>query len=84
MLAALTRAGFETRRIKGRHHYLVHRDDPSRPTTIAMHSGDLPRRDVRDILKQAGISRVGFESPVVKRRPKPSEVMLPCNLSSRN
>lgn len=42
LLAALARAGFETKRIKGSHHYLVHKDDASRRTTVAMHSGDLP------------------------------------------
>ncbi len=60
MLAALGRAGFETKRIKGSHHYLVHKDDPTRRTTVAMHSGDVPTRDVRDILKQAKISRNEF------------------------
>ena len=60
MLAALGRAGFETKRIKGGHHYLVHKDDPTRRTTVAMHSGDVPTRDVRDILKQAKISRNEF------------------------
>jgi len=61
MLAALGRAGFETRRIKGsHHHYLVHKDDPGRRTTVAVHSGDLPVRDVRDILKQSKISRNEF------------------------
>jgi len=60
MLAALGRAGFETRRIKGSHHYLVHKDDPTRRTTVAVHSGDLPARDVRDILKQSKISRDEF------------------------
>jgi predicted RNA binding protein YcfA (HicA-like mRNA interferase family) len=60
MLAVLARAEFETKRIKGSHHYLVHKDDPTRRTTVAMHSGDLPARDVRDILKQAKISRDEF------------------------
>jgi len=60
MLAVLGRAGFETRRVKGSHHYLVHKDDPTRRTTVAMHSGDLPTRDVRDILKQSKISRDEF------------------------
>jgi len=60
MLTMLDRAGFETRRIKGSHYYLVHKDDPTRRTTVAMHSGDLPPRDVRDILKQARISRKEF------------------------
>jgi predicted RNA binding protein YcfA (HicA-like mRNA interferase family) len=60
MLAALQRAGFETRRIKGSHHYLVHRHDPTRRTTVAVHSGDLPTRDVQDILKQARLTRDEF------------------------
>jgi predicted RNA binding protein YcfA (HicA-like mRNA interferase family) len=57
MLTALHRAGFVTRRIKGSHHYLVHNSDPSRRTTVAVHSGDLPPRDVQDILKQAKLAR---------------------------
>ena len=60
MLAALHRAGFVTKRVKGSHHYLVHQSDPSRRTTVAMHSGDLPPRDVRDILKQAKLTRDDF------------------------
>ncbi len=60
MLAALERAGFATRRVKGSHHYLVHKDDPTRRTTVAVHSGDLPPRDVRHILKQAKLSRDEF------------------------
>ena len=60
MLSALGRAGFEIRRIKGSHHYLVHNDDPTRRTTVAVHPGDLPARDVLDILKQAKISREDF------------------------
>lgn len=57
MLAALQRAGFTTKRIKGSHHYLVHASDPSRRTTVAVHSGDLPPRNVQDMLKQAKLSR---------------------------
>jgi predicted RNA binding protein YcfA (HicA-like mRNA interferase family) len=60
MLAALQRAGFITKRIKGSHHYLVHNSDPTRRTTVAVHSGDLPPRSVQDILKQAKISRDEF------------------------
>jgi predicted RNA binding protein YcfA (HicA-like mRNA interferase family) len=57
MLAALQRAGFAIRRTKGAHRYLVHAGDPTRRTTVSVHPGDLPERDVRDILKQAKISR---------------------------
>jgi predicted RNA binding protein YcfA (HicA-like mRNA interferase family) len=60
VLGALARAGFELRRIKGSHHYLVHKGDPTRRTTVAVHPGDLPARDVLDILKQARISRDEF------------------------
>jgi predicted RNA binding protein YcfA (HicA-like mRNA interferase family) len=60
MLAVLERAGFEIRRSKGSHHYLVHRSDPTRRTTVAMHTGDLSARDTRDILKQAKVSRDEF------------------------
>jgi predicted RNA binding protein YcfA (HicA-like mRNA interferase family) len=57
MLAALKRAGFVVDRIKGSHHFLVHRDDPTRRTVIAVHAGDLPNGTLRDILRQAKISR---------------------------
>jgi predicted RNA binding protein YcfA (HicA-like mRNA interferase family) len=57
MIAALQRAGFVVDRIKGSHHFMIHRDDPSRRTVIAVHSGDLPQGTLRDILKQAKISR---------------------------
>jgi len=60
MIGALQRAGFTIRRSKGSHHYLVHTIDPSRRTTVAVHSGDLSQRDVRDILKQAKLSRDEF------------------------
>jgi predicted RNA binding protein YcfA (HicA-like mRNA interferase family) len=60
MLAALQRAGFVIKRSKGSHHYLVHASDPTRRTTVAVHPGDLPERDVRDILKQSRISREEF------------------------
>jgi predicted RNA binding protein YcfA (HicA-like mRNA interferase family) len=60
MLAALQRAGFTIRRSKGSHHYLVHNSDPTRRTTVAMHSGDLSQRDTRDILKQSKLSRDEF------------------------
>lgn len=60
MLAVLERAGFEIRRSKGSHFYLVHRGDPTRRTTVAIHNGDLSMRDMRDILKQARPARDAF------------------------
>jgi len=56
---APTRSIFD-QQSKGSHHYRVHASDPSRRTTVAVHPGDLPERDVRDILKQSRISREEF------------------------
>jgi hypothetical protein len=41
-------------------NYLVHQTEPTRRTTVAVHSGDLPARDVQDILRQTRISREEF------------------------
>jgi predicted RNA binding protein YcfA (HicA-like mRNA interferase family) len=60
MIAALQRAGFAIERNKGSHHYLVHKDDATRRTVVAVHPGDLPERNVHDILKQARLSRTEF------------------------
>jgi predicted RNA binding protein YcfA (HicA-like mRNA interferase family) len=60
MLSTLERAGFVVRRTKGSHHYLVHKDDPTRRTTVAMHGGELSTRDAHDILKQSKLSREEF------------------------
>jgi predicted RNA binding protein YcfA (HicA-like mRNA interferase family) len=38
----------------------VHHLDLSRRTTVAVHPGDLPPRDVLDILKQAKLAREEF------------------------
>lgn len=60
MIAALQRAGFVIRRTKGSHHFLRHRDDPTRETVVALHSGDLPQGTLSEILKQARLSRDEF------------------------
>jgi predicted RNA binding protein YcfA (HicA-like mRNA interferase family) len=60
MIAALERAGFVVRRIKGSHHFMRHRDNPTRETVVALHPGDLPQGTLRDILKQARLSRAEF------------------------
>jgi len=57
MLAALERAGFVVKRIRGSHHFLAHREDQTRWTTIPMHRGDLRNDTVRDILKQTKLAR---------------------------
>jgi hypothetical protein len=60
------------KRSKGSHHYLVHASDPTRRTTIAVHPGDLPERDVHDILKQSRISREEFfETAIATNGPAP-------------
>jgi predicted RNA binding protein YcfA (HicA-like mRNA interferase family) len=60
MIAALLRAGFVIDRIRGSHHFLQHRDDSTRTTVVALHSGDVPQGTLRDILKQSKISRQAF------------------------
>jgi predicted RNA binding protein YcfA (HicA-like mRNA interferase family) len=57
MIAALQRAGFVIDRIKGSHDFLRHKDDPRRRTVVAVHAGDVPQGTLRDILKQANLSR---------------------------
>ena len=41
-LAVRAQFDLTIRRVRGSHHYLVHTSDPSRRTTVAVHSGDLP------------------------------------------
>ncbi len=60
MLAALQKAGFIVDRIKGSHHFLRHKGDPTRRTVIAVHPRDLRAGTVHDVLKQAKISRSEF------------------------
>ncbi len=60
LLAALQRRGFVIDRVKGSHHFLRHKDNPERRTVVALHSGDIPQGTLRDILRQAGLSREEF------------------------
>jgi predicted RNA binding protein YcfA (HicA-like mRNA interferase family) len=60
VLAALLRAGFVTVRVRGSHHFLRHRNDASRSTVVAMHAGDIAQGTLRDILKQAALSKEEF------------------------
>lgn len=60
MLAVLEKAGFVVERVKGSHHFLRHETDSARRTVIAVHPGDLRAGTLRDILKQARISRAEF------------------------
>ncbi|KAB2938280.1 MAG: type II toxin-antitoxin system HicA family toxin [Hyphomicrobium sp.] len=61
VIRTLERGGFVVVRSAGSHHRLVHRDDPSRATTVAVHKGrDLPRPMLHAILKQARLSPEEF------------------------
>ena len=60
VIAALERAGFEMIRTKGSHHFLRHRNDPSRQTVVPVHRNDLPPGTLRAILRQARLSRAQF------------------------
>ena len=61
VIRALERGGFADVRSAGSHHRLVHRDDPSRATTVPVHKGrDLPRPLLHAILKQAGLTAEEF------------------------
>ena len=60
VVRTLLRAGFVQSRVSGSHCRLVHADDPSRKTTIPLHTGDLPRGTLRDILKQSGLTEAEF------------------------
>jgi predicted RNA binding protein YcfA (HicA-like mRNA interferase family) len=57
VVRALEKAGFAVVRTSGSHHRLVHRDDPTRATTVAVHgSKSLKSGTVRNILKQARLT----------------------------
>jgi predicted RNA binding protein YcfA (HicA-like mRNA interferase family) len=60
VIAALERAGFEVIRTKGSHHFLRHRNDPSRQTVVPVHRNDLPPGALRAMLRQARLSRAQF------------------------
>lgn len=59
LLSVLLKAGFKMIRQKGSHIRLIH-PITGRATTLAMHAGDLSRRMIMKILKQAGISAKDF------------------------
>jgi predicted RNA binding protein YcfA (HicA-like mRNA interferase family) len=63
VIRALEKAGFTVVRSAGSHHRLVHRDDPTRATTVPVHKGrDLPRPFLRAILKQARVTADEFRA----------------------
>jgi predicted RNA binding protein YcfA (HicA-like mRNA interferase family) len=60
LLAAPQRGGFVVDRIKRSYHFLQHKDDATRRTVIALHSGDIPQGTLRDIRKPTSLSRESF------------------------
>lgn len=54
VIRALERAGFERRRQKGSHLYLVHPD--GRRAIVAIHPGDMKRGTLAGTIRQAGLS----------------------------
>lgn len=59
LLSVLIKAGFKIIRQKGSHIRLVN-PITGKATTIAMHAGDLSRKMIMKILKQAGVSAKDF------------------------
>lgn len=56
IMRALGKAGFVVIRQRGSHVRLIHPDGPTRYATVAMHGGDVPRKDLASILRQAKLS----------------------------
>ena len=60
-IRALQKAGFSIVRTSGSHYRLVHDTDPSRQTTVPVHTGkDIPRGTLRAIIDQAGLTVAEF------------------------
>lgn len=63
VIRALRKAGFEVTRIKGSHHILRHRDDPTRGTVVPVHAGkDIKRGLIRKIIDDAGLTLDEFKA----------------------
>lgn len=56
LIAILIKAGFQIINQKGGHVRLQHISDPTRQTSVPIHSGTLPKWLIREILKQVKIS----------------------------
>jgi predicted RNA binding protein YcfA (HicA-like mRNA interferase family) len=55
VIRALRKAGFEVTRIKGSHHVLRHRNNPSRGTVVPVHAG----KDIkRGLLRKKSVTPV--------------------------
>ncbi len=63
VLAALSRVGFETLRVKGSHHFLRHPD--GRSTVVPVHSNEaIGRGLLAKILRDCDLSRERFREPL--------------------
>jgi predicted RNA binding protein YcfA (HicA-like mRNA interferase family) len=62
VLAALQRAGWRVIKIKGSHHRLEHPENPALRITLPLRRGDMPRRTLNSVLKQARISEEEFRA----------------------
>lgn len=61
VIRVLEKAGSEVVRSAGSHRRLVHKVDPKRQTTVALHKGkDVPRGMLESILKLAGLTHDEF------------------------
>lgn len=60
IIRVLLKAGFKVVRSKGSHIRLQHLSDPTRKTTVAIHSKDISRGVLASILKQAKLSTEEF------------------------
>lgn len=56
LLGALQRAGYSIHHSTGSHYYLKHPARPEVRITVPYHPGDLKRRTVQSILRQAGLT----------------------------
>jgi len=55
VVAALEKAGFETKRRTGS-HVIMYKTDLRRPISIPQHPGDLPKGTLRAIIREAGLT----------------------------
>lgn len=63
VIRALRKAGFVVSPIKGSHHIMRHRDDPSRGTVVHVHKGrDIKRSLLRKIISDAGLTPDEFKA----------------------
>ncbi|MBI4610096.1 MAG: type II toxin-antitoxin system HicA family toxin [Candidatus Rokubacteria bacterium] len=60
VIRALERAGFFLHHTTGSHHYFKHPDKPHLRVTVPVHPGDLKRRVLASIIKQAGLTTEEF------------------------